>query len=192
MAVNAYYECTVAGEFFKSTPGGKTLANYTLTFNVPDLGDNKTDTHYMSVIKNKMLNSGLKAKFPGAITFRTYEMVDRVFKGAKSQAAPKPQGGKKVSDMNRSELEAYIAQYCPEIDTKEVYTTVDKMRKAIKAYEADKAEFLAEQEEALEQIQLEQNLKQLNPNLDQDLDQGQDQGQDQDPEQGEAKKEIQL
>lgn len=172
MADNRYYECTVAGEYFKSTPGGKVLAKYELNFNVPFLGDGKTDTHYMSVIKNKLLTPQLKAKYQGAITYRTYEMVDRKLKGAAQKTdAPKV---KSIGEMNKTELTAYIQAHCPEIDFTEVHTTVDKMRKAIRAYEEDKEAFLDEQETIKEDMRLDKTLANLNPigpgNADADAD----------------------
>lgn len=169
MSGKEYYLCTVAGEYFESTAGGKRLASYELDFKVPPLGEDKTDVHYLSVIKNKLLTKQLKAKYSNAITFRTYEMVDRKLVGSangasqtKAQSAPK---GKSIHSMNKNELIQYIASNCPEIDTEIVFNTVDKMRKAILAYCEDKSSFLQSQDDLKAEIELNKTLNELNPDL---------------------------
>lgn len=166
MGEQAYYLCTVAGEYFESTAGGKRLASYELDFKVPSLGADKTDIHYMSVIKNKLLTRQLKAKYPNAITFRTYEMVDKKYIGPNQQPVNQPKAepkAKSIGSMNKTELLQYIASNCPEIDTETVYTTVDKMRKAINAYQEDRSSFLQSQDDLKAEIELDKTLNELNP-----------------------------
>ena len=166
-----YHKCTVAGEYIKKEAGGKTNDNYEVVVNVPHLGDDKADIHYMSVIKRELLQRTLKAKYPKAITFRTYEMVDRehIIKDGKvvkatenAQTAPSSPT-KNVSSMNKTELTDYIQAHELQIDIEKVYTTVDKMRKAIQFYETDKEAFIKEQDEILAEMELKETLADLNP-----------------------------
>ena len=166
MASKAHHKCIVSGEYIKKEAGGKTLANYELEFKVPDLGEDKTDTHYMSVIKRELLTPALKAKYPGVVTYRTHEMVDRTFVAASGTPAPQTQTPqaptKQVSSMNKTELTDYIQAHEYNIDL-EIYSTVDKMRKAIKAYEENKDAFVQEQADLKAEIELKNTLSDLNP-----------------------------
>lgn len=167
-ASKTYHKCTVSGDFIKKEAGGKTNGTYEVTVNVPHLGDDKTDIHYMSVIKKELLQKALKAKYPNAITFRTHEMVDRTYvkpNGQSVQTAPSTPAEpvKKVSSMNKTELTEYIQAHEYDIDIETVYTTVDKMRKAIASYEENKEVFLKEQAGILAEIELKNTLADLNP-----------------------------
>jgi len=164
----AYYKCTVAGDYLKKEAGGKTLGNYEITVNVPYLGEEKTDTHYMTVIKKELLLKAIKAKHPTAITYRTHEMVDRTFvsSGPSVQTeapASDPTPSKKVSSMNKTELIEYIQAHEYDIDIVEIYSTVDKMRKAIAMYEENSVSFLQEQADLKAEIELKNTLADLNP-----------------------------
>ena len=165
----AYHKCTVSGEFIKKEAGGKTNDTYEVTVNVPHLGEDKSDIHYMSVIKKELLQKALKAKYPSAITFRTHEMVDRTHvkpNGQSVQTAQPTTPGepvKKVSSMNKTELTDYIQAHEYDINIETVYTTVDKMRKAIQSYEENKEVFLKEQADILAEIELKNTLADLNP-----------------------------
>lgn len=153
------YTCKVEGEYIIKEAGGKSIRPYELEFKVPDLGPDKTDIHYLSVIKNKLLTPALKKKYPGAITYRTHEMADRISdEPNKNQTGDKP---KTVGQMNKTELTEYANANCPEINL-EVYNTVDKMRTAIRDYEEGKEAFLKDQAELISEKELENTLKELN------------------------------
>jgi hypothetical protein len=164
--VNTYYKCTVEGEYYAGTEQNSFLKNYTLDFKVPDLGADKSDLHYMSVIKKNLLLKQLKAKHQDATSFRTYEMVDRVLvdasKGTSTPAAPQAPAPKTVSSMNKTELINYIAVNNLEID-QTIYSTVDKMRYAIKSITDDSVKFLQEQADTKAEIDLQNTLNDLNP-----------------------------
>ena len=137
------HKCIVEGDYFAKEAGGKVIKRYELQFNVPDLGADKTDVHYMSVIKKTLLNKQLKAKYPSAVTYRTHEMVDRIPTSAQGIPAPQVPAAPKarsVNSMNKTELIEYVAEQTPEIDI-EIYNTVDKLRKSIMFYQDDKEAF---------------------------------------------------
>lgn len=170
--VKTFYKCTVAGDFIKKEAGGKTNGNYELSFNVPNLGPDKTDIHYMSIIKKELLQKKLKAKYPNAISFRTYEMVDRqlvdandspISQDTNRETPPHISSTKNITSMHKTELLEYISVNNLDIDTEVLCTTVDKMRKAIKRYEENKELFLQEQKDALAEIELQNTLADLNP-----------------------------
>lgn len=64
--------------------------------------------------------------------------------------------------MNKTELTDYIQAHEYNIDL-EIYSTVDKMRKAIKAYEENKDAFVQEQADLKAEIELKNTLSDLNP-----------------------------
>ena len=162
MATNAYYKCSIEGDYFAKEAGGKTIRRYELDFNVPDLGPDKSDTHYMSIIKHNLLNKQLKAKYPAAITYRTHEMVDRVLCGAAPQTPTPQKQGKSINSMNKNELLNYITVNNLNIDI-EIYNTVDKLRKAISSIIENEASFLKEQADIKADIELKKTLNDLNP-----------------------------
>lgn len=176
----AIHKCTVEGDYIKKEAGGKVLDRYELTFHVPHLGDDKHDTHYLSVIKKELLQKQLKAKYPRAITFRTHELIERkIVTPSGKELAPAnetpeqtaPQKQKLPSSMNKVEITEYIQENEYQIDF-EVYNTLDKLRKAVKSYETDAKVFLKEQAEIKAEIDLKKTLADLNPteSTDEDID----------------------
>lgn len=165
MATNTHYKCIVEGDYFAKEADGKVIKHYNLEFNIPDLGEDKSDTHYMSVIKSNLLNKQLKAKYPSAITYRTHEMVDRILiaeKGQTTSPVKQTDPTKSISSMNKTELTTFIQSNYPEIDL-EINNTVDKMRQAVYGCQEDKEKFLKEQADIKAEIELQRTLNDLNP-----------------------------
>lgn len=162
-----YYKCTIEGDYYAGLSGkGRTISRYKLVFNVPDLGADKVDGHYMSLIKKTLLLKQLKAKHIDAIDFRTYEMYDRVFVSGDGTLTPStnqlPPKAKSINSMTKLELETHIKENRFNIDLS-IHNTVDKMRKAITAYSENSTTFLQAQEDLRAQIDLDNTLNALNP-----------------------------
>ena len=77
------YSITVDGLYTVAAtdaPGRKVKKNYSLTVVLPSLDS------ALSVIKNKLLDKMLRAKYPGYVTYLTHEIVD--VKALSTEAAP--------------------------------------------------------------------------------------------------------
>lgn len=169
----SHYVCVIEGDYIARDPHDpkkKMLKPYQVSINVPDLGTDKGDGQYLGTVlhespgKPAYLTKALRAKYPDAVTYRTHEFVSREYvtsQGTLQPSKPPTPRQKKPSSMNKLELTEYIEKNALPIDL-EIYSTVDKMRRAIIEHAENPTKFIETQTKKREEIEFEKNFAALN------------------------------
>ena len=162
----AHYKFTIGGDYYIKEAGGKAIRNYEIEVNVPLLPDpNASDTRYLTIIKKNLLNKIIKNRYPGAVSYRTHEIIDKVLIDENQSDKPRTSNftvPKPPSKMNKTELLSFIKMNNLPINL-ELYFTVDSMKKAIAKYNESPDAFLKKQEEEVSELEMKKLLTSLNP-----------------------------
>jgi hypothetical protein len=154
------YRVTVAGTYYVRASDGKSkdLRNYELQFNLPHLYDPKTEKGALGIIVGKMLLPALKRHYPGALGYRTHEIL---------KAEPLTPSSPPIDNLQYMDLPALQA-YATLIKfpfTPAEYWDAVHLREDLFDFKANPKDF-AKRREAKHKVRLEEKeLFDMNPEL---------------------------
>jgi hypothetical protein len=145
------YRVVVAGEYYRPAKEGKgrVADKYELSFNLPSL------EAALSVIVGKLLLPALKRKYPGALGYRTHEIVS---------ATPLAAGMPRVASlqfMDRAALEAYALEAKVPIDLT-LYDEVTELRESLIDFQQNPDTFAKREEQRAAERRQMAELRQMN------------------------------
>lgn len=154
------YRVVVVGDYYRPAKEGKgkVLARYELAFNLPYLVSPDGKTGALGIIVGKLLLPALQKKYPGAIGYRTHEVI-------KAEAlTPDTPPTTSLQYMDRERLERYIADNSVPIKASE-YPDDAVLREAVMDHKLNPKGF--EEREAVKQADRRSTaeLLAMNPDL---------------------------
>lgn len=151
----AHFLLRVRGEAMITAGINPKTEMYDVTVRCPQLGEGKSDTHYLTYAlsdrNGERLKKAIAKKYGGCEIIRTHEVMSRVFVTEKGETKDVPKETNFTSSetygldqMRYSELVAHVRD--SKLPVKhELYTDASELREAIQECETDKEKFLENQ-----------------------------------------------
>lgn len=152
------YKVTVAGDYYAPLPGGdgrkKVKKPYEVSFNLASV------EKALSIIVGRLLDKGLKLKYPDYDTHRTCEIINVE---TLSDDTPEPTN---LKFMAEDRLLRYIEDHRVPVDPKNYVGDVAALRRSVIDYVQNPKDFKTREERRLADLKMDADLAKLNPDLD--------------------------